>query len=976
MSDTSACDREQRFNDIVAAHLEAVEAGQPQDWRRLQQQYPDLATELAEFFGEQEDVAKLAAGLRSLAAELTPEPTPQTPEGVPPNVELGDYRVVREIGRGGMGIVYEAEQKSLGRRVALKVLPWAATLDRQQLQRFRNEAQAAAHLHHTNIVPVFEAGCAAQVHYYAMQLIEGQSLAVLLQHRRRLSGSGSTSGAGLAAGASTTTLDHQPLAADTSTTSAVKVSPPTGAEAAPQAAAPSAQASFATLPWAAFFAEVVRLGIQAAEALAYAHQRGVVHRDIKPANLLLDVRGQLWITDFGLAKAPRSGEITRTGDVVGTLRYLAPERFRGESTASSDIYSLGLTLYEMLTLVPAFPESQQEALVRQVLSSEPPRLRELEPRIPRDLETIVLKAIAKEAARRYPSATDLAADLRRWLNGEPVQARPVGPVERLWRWCRRRPTLASLTAALIAVFLVGFAGVLWQWLRAEGNYQDALHAAAAEKTAKDDALVAAAAEKKAKDDALARQMEIEAVLDFVQSRIFAAARPEGIDGGLGRDVELRKALEAALVHVDQSFAKQPLIEARLRLTLGTSFWYLGDPKIAAQQYERSRTLYLKHRGAVHPDTIRATHNLALSYNDLNRRPEAAKLYDETLEASKAILGPDDHRTLLTANNLADAYYGLQRYDEALKLNEDTLSRMKATLGLSHPDTFMSMNNLGNSYWKLKRLQEALKLHQATLPLMKGHRGLDHTDTLSSMTSLANVYGDLERHHEALELRQEVVARRTAKLSRNHPETLKAINNLAHSYAALGRHQDALDLREETLARRRVKHGDDHPLTLQSMHSVASSLVKLERGAEAIPIIDECVQRAPGKGVHPSLIPWAMDLRLRHFQKSKDAAGCRSTADMWDKLNRSDADSLYTAACMRAVTAAVGKEDPKTPATDAARLASEQADAAIALLQKAAAAGYRDVDRMKKDRDLDPLRGRQEFKKLIADVEEKTQAAPK
>ena len=193
------------------------------------------------------------------------------------------------------------------------------------------------------------------------------------------------------------------------------------------------------------------IGIQVAEALEYAHHQGTLHRDIKPSNLLLDGQGTVWVADFGLAKASDSDDLTHTGDIVGTLRYMAPERFEGRCDAGSDVYSLGLTLYELLARRPAFNKVDRAELIRQVTCEEPPRLRRLDPTVPRDLETIVHTAIEREPARRYAGAAALADDLRRFLAGRPVRARRISRAEHAWRWCRRNPAAAALVATVLAL---------------------------------------------------------------------------------------------------------------------------------------------------------------------------------------------------------------------------------------------------------------------------------------------------------------------------------------------------------------------------------------------------------------------------------------------------------------------------------------------------------------------------------------------
>jgi serine/threonine protein kinase/WD40 repeat protein len=438
-------------------------------------QYPELAEEIRACF----PALLLVEDLKPDAADLANSANPAAAPGAgPPPGRLGDYRLLREVGRGGMGVVYEAEQESLGRHVALKVLPAQALLDARHVQRFHREARAAARLHHTNIVPVFGVGEDAGLHYYVMQFIHGLGLDQVLDELRRLRKCRN----------GTTAADH-PAATEQVPASQVARALLTGcfsvgpAEAppAPPAAAPSASDSStavhlpgqdepATLSDSGrgYWQGVARVGVQVAEALAHAHRQGILHRDVKPSNLLLDMHGTVWVTDFGLAKADDSEGLTQTGDVVGTLRYMAPERFGGQSDPRSDVYSLGVTLYELLTLRPAFAAADHNQLLQRVLHDEPPRPRRLNPEVPRDLETIVLKAIAKEPRQRYASAAEMAEDLRRFLADRPVRARRASALERLWRWVRRNPALAAslgAVALLLVTVAVGASRFAWSTSR-------------------------------------------------------------------------------------------------------------------------------------------------------------------------------------------------------------------------------------------------------------------------------------------------------------------------------------------------------------------------------------------------------------------------------------------------------------------------------------------------------------------------------
>ncbi|TWT97015.1 Serine/threonine-protein kinase PrkC [Botrimarina colliarenosi] len=360
-----------------------------------------------------------------------------------PPRSVGDYRIVREIGRGGMGIVYEAQEQSLRRRVALKVLPFAAVLDQRQIARFRNEAQAAAGLHHTNIVPVFAIGQDRGVHYYAMQFIEGQTLAQAITELRREAGAAASPDATTAAEAYSLPASLTPLP-----TSASDPQPTLG----DNHVAPS------------FFRGAAIMTADAADALQHAHDLGVVHRDVKPSNLLIDERGKVWVADFGLARMQTDLGVTATGDVVGTLRYMSPEQARGRADqvdGRTDVYALGATLYELLTLRHAFPGDDRVRLLDSLQNHDPTPPRRLNPAIPADLENIVLRAMEKDTTARYASAGELRDDLRRFLDGRPTIARPPSLADRVGKFVRRRrKTVAIAAAALGVVAVVSLASAL------------------------------------------------------------------------------------------------------------------------------------------------------------------------------------------------------------------------------------------------------------------------------------------------------------------------------------------------------------------------------------------------------------------------------------------------------------------------------------------------------------------------------------
>jgi serine/threonine protein kinase len=423
---------------MVAAaqwYLAQLEAGRHPDHAECANRFPDLADRLRPYL----EALDLFHGTAPL---LQRPPSHHEPAAPLPAEALGDFRIMREIGRGGMGVVYEAEQRSLRRRVALKVLPFAAALNPKQLARFQNEALAAAQLHHTNIVPVYAVGRERGVHYYAMQLIEGQNLADLVRQLRTLRGLDPPSAPG----------------ADPSAPGEPGPNPP---PAAPLPASTRVAAGLSTRHATRpedYYRMAAGLAVQAAEALEHAHQFGVVHRDVKPANLLVDARGNLWVTDFGLAQFHAAAGLTGTGDLLGTLHYMSPEQASGHGApldARTDVYSLGATLYELLTLEPLFDGEDYRQLLRLILNAEPARPRALVATVPPELETIVLKAVSKSPADRYGTAREFADDLRRFLDNRPILARRPGPVQRLRKWGRRHPSVVAAAVVLMVLLTAG-----------------------------------------------------------------------------------------------------------------------------------------------------------------------------------------------------------------------------------------------------------------------------------------------------------------------------------------------------------------------------------------------------------------------------------------------------------------------------------------------------------------------------------------
>jgi serine/threonine protein kinase/tetratricopeptide (TPR) repeat protein len=726
--------------------------------------------------------------------------TIDAPTSERPGTIIGPYKLLEQVGEGGMGTVWMAQQTEPVRRLVAVKLIKAGMDSAQVIARFEAERQALALMDHPNIARVLEAGTTDSGRpYFVMDLVKGIPI--------------------------TRYCDEHHLT--------------------PR--------------------QRLELFIPVCQAIQHAHQKGIVHRDLKPSNVLVapyDGNPVVKVIDFGVAKAAGQQLTERTlvtgfGAIVGTLEYMSPEQAElnnHDIDTRSDIYALGVLLYELLTGTPPFSRKELEKagmmeMLRVIREEEPSRPstklstaqglptlaanRGTEPaklaRLVRgELDWIVMKALEKDRNRRYETANGFARDIQRYLADEPVEACPPSAGYKLRKFARKNRK--ALVTAGAFLFLLGVAALVstWQAFRA---------------------LAAAAAEKEAKETAQARQGETEAVLDFVENNIFGAAKPEG-DGGLGRDVNLRKAVEAAVPFIANRFADQPLIEARLRMMLGISFSQLGEDRIAADQCDAARSLYTRHLGPDHPDTLRSVSRLAACYTMLGRLEEALQLLEETLARQKVRPGPHHAQTLWTMNALGRCYFRLGRQSDAMKLCEETLALRKAYLGPYDLDTLGSMHNLAVSYCMLGRQADAAKMSEEALALVQTKFGSENTLAAWCMNELALSYYFLGRLDEGLKLEKQALALRKANLGPDHPLTLMVMHSLANSYYfVFGRHADALKLCEETLTRAQAKLGDDHPQTLYSMSSLAWFLangpdLKLRNPRRALELAKKVLQTSP------------------------------------------------------------------------------------------------------------------------------------
>jgi serine/threonine protein kinase len=759
-----------------------------------------------------------------------------------PGTSIGPYKLVRPIGEGGFGVVYLAEQSEpVRRQVALKIIkPGMDTA--LVIGRFEAERQALAMMDHPNIARVFDAGSTSTGRpYFVMELVEGSPITEYCD-------------------------DNHLTPRD-------------------------------------------RLGLflSVCQAIEHAHQKGVIHRDVKPSNVMVtlyDGQPTVKVIDFGVAKATESARypltdrtaFTQHGTIVGTFEYMSPEQ-AGTSALGvdtrSDIYSLGVLLYELLTGTTPLERERLANValtekLRLIQDEEPPRPstrlnttqqlatiaanRRMEPvklaRLFRgELDWIVMKCLEKERTRRYQTANALARDLERYLNNEPVEAGPPSATYRLQKLAQRHRKILVTAGAFVILLIAGTIISAIQAVRATRAEDRAVAAGNAEGKRRQEA-------EAQRERAVQAEREALAVLDFFRTKVLAAARPQGQEGGLGTDVTVRAAVQAVETEIGRAFADQPGVEAAIRYTLGQTYLYLGDPKRAIQHLKRARELRNVKLGPDHPATLTVMNDLAMAYQEAGLASDAVGLMKETLTLQRVKLGADHPETLNSMNNLAAAYFAAGKVSEAGTLWEETLALMKNKLGRDHPETLRTMQNLAVAHHDAGQLAKAIPLYRETLELQQTKLGRDHPDTLSTTNGLAMAYRFDGRSSEALPLFEETFKLRKAKLGADHPDTLWSMANVATTYQVLGRRADALRLFEATLKLQKAKLGPDHPDTLASTTNLAELLRVAGRVDEALPLLQSTLKLQKVKvGLdHPDTLTTmnALALAYQAADRPKDA----------------------------------------------------------------------------------------------------------
>jgi non-specific serine/threonine protein kinase/serine/threonine-protein kinase len=683
-----------------------------------------------------------------------------------PDEFIGPYRLIRQLGEGGMGVVYHAQQTQRIRRdVALKIIkPGMDT--KQVIARFEAERQALAVMDHPNIAHVFDAGATTQGRpYFVMELVDGSPITQYCDAKRLT------------------------------------------------------------------VRERIELFIPVCEAIQHAHQKGIIHRDIKPSNILVtehEGKPMPKVIDFGLAKAlghqlSDASMMTNVGVVVGTPDYMSPEQaelMKQDVDTRADVYSLGAVLYELLTGTTPLgqgrfanaaymdvlktirekePQTPSARLRLSTTSAEIAEQRQSHPaRLPKllhgELDWITMKALEKDRARRYETANAFTRDLQRYLDGDPVEAGPPSGIYRLGKFIRKHRVGLAMAAAFAALLITGVVVSSWMAIRAS----------------------------RAEQAAVLERNIAKTVNDFLQNDLLAQA---SVDQQATPDVKadpnltVRTALDRAAARIDGKFTSQPLVEASIRMTIGSTYRQLGLYADAEQQLQSALELRRRVLGEHHPDTIASMDDLGDVYGIRAKYAEAERILVTALDAGRNVLGEEHPLVLDTMDTLGMTYWREGKYMQAEPLLTKALSLRRRVLGDENPDTLRSMTNTAISYYSQGKYAVAEPLFIQALESWRHIRGEEHPDTLKGINNLAMTYRAEGKYVQAEPLFIKALESRRHLLGEEHPDTLRSINNLGLLYSDEGHYARAEGLYLQAFEARRRILGERHTDTITSINEL-------------------------------------------------------------------------------------------------------------------------------------------------------------
>jgi len=666
-----------------------------------------------------------------------------------PYKKLGEYRLIKKIGEGGMGVVYLAMQESLNREVALKIIrpERSGAMDAQA--RFNREVEAITELRHPNIITIYGSGEESGISYFAMEMVRGKGLVEKLLEA-------------------------------------------------------SEKNNKIPLP------KILSWIKQMADALSSAHKAGVIHRDVKPSNIMITPESVAMLMDFGVARHMNLSTLTLSGEFRGTPNYASPEQVRASGKKINnltDVYSLGVTLYEAVTGIVPFRGETSQQVFHKILEEDPTAPRVLAPTISRDVETVILTAMEKDQSKRYQSMDEFALDIARLLSGEMISAKPAGFATRSLKKARRHPVVSTaIVMSLIATVTFILYMAIWFYPKLIREMDEANN------------------QRKIAEEEIDRTRKVN---EFLQEML-ATADPWSSK----KILKVSEMLKEAGDKIETAFPNQPDIQSSLHHTIGKTYFNLGLYEDARAHHRAALNIRIRTLGEEDMETLVSMTQTAKSLSAQGKYKEAESLNRKVYEIKLRLLGEEDGQTLLSMSNLGVILKNMGRLEEAEKLHRKSYEINRRKLGEENSKTLGSMTNLAVTLKNLRKLEEAEAILRRVVTINCNIVGEENQDTLTAMHNLANVLLKKKQKSEAEEMHRRVLDIRTRILGEDHPESLSSMNGFALTLKSLGKIDEAEEQFRKALSGQRKVLGEEHFETLATMTNLANLLYIKREYAEA------------------------------------------------------------------------------------------------------------------------------------------------